>query len=167
MANACIEKSIVHRAERTLRRIAAGSFTVVTAESCTAGLVAAALSLGEGAGDVLHGSFVTYTKQAKNRSLGVPKALLEKSGSVTRRVAADMLRGALRHSPATIAVAVTGVLGPEQDEDGNPVGLVYIGVQRRGSRPVVKEKRYGSKPADQLRRRTVIDALRLVEQVVG
>ncbi len=161
----CIPHALVRAAERLIKKLAKAELTVVTAESCTAGLIAAALSVAEGAGDTLHGSFVTYTKEAKNRSLGVPMTLLKKEGSVTERVAHDMLRGALRHSPADVAVAVTGVLGPEPDEDGNPVGLVILGAERRGKRPIIRSMRYKKAPADKLRRRTVLDALRLLEIV--
>jgi nicotinamide-nucleotide amidase len=162
-AQSCIPASLVRAAEWAMRRLKTQKLTAVTAESCTAGLIAASLSMAEGAGDLLHGSFVTYTKEAKSRALGVPRALLSKEGSVTRRVASDMLRGALRHSAADIALAVTGVLGPEPDEDGNPVGLVFIACQRRGARPTVVQKRYGKRSAEQLRRRTVLDALRLLD----
>src|SRR4051812_13141434 len=125
----CIPASMAREAARVMKTLIGRKLTVVTAESCTAGLVAASLSMAEGAGDVLHGSFVTYTKDAKHRALGIPMALLERDGAVTRRVANDMLRGALRHSSADLAVAVTGILGPNTDEDGNPVGLVFIGCQ--------------------------------------
>jgi len=96
----------------------------VTAESCTAGKLAAALlSEAPGAAERLHGSFVTYTKANKTKSLGVSAALLQRRGAVCREVAVAMAEGALVRSPATVAVSITGVAGPDPDEDGNPVGL--------------------------------------------
>ena len=160
----CIPNDLVRRANRVLKRLADRKLTAITAESCTAGLVAASLSLADGASNTLHGSFVTYTKANKVSALGVPPALLKREGAVTRGVATAMLKGALRYSPADIAVAVTGVLGPEPDDDGNPVGLVYLGCQRRGRRAKVVRKIYGKKPSDTLRRWAVRDALRLLDE---
>ena len=163
MNESCIPEELAHAAKRVVKRLAARGLTVIAAESCTAGLIAATLSVVDGAGKILHGSFVTYTKQAKSQALGIPMKILKKETSVAHRVASDMLRGALRRSPADIALAVTGVLGPERDEDDNPVGLVYIGCQARGRRPKIIRKRYGKHDPDRLRRRTVLDALRLLE----
>jgi nicotinamide-nucleotide amidase len=106
--------------------------TLVTAESCTAGAVAHLLSKVEGAGEHFHGGFVTYTKAMKTRVLGIEPRLLRDLGAVSAEVAEAMAAGALNASPADVAVAITGVIGPDPDEDGNPVGLVYIAGQRRG-----------------------------------
>jgi PncC family amidohydrolase len=114
-------------AEAAMQDIVAARLTVVTAESCTAGAVALALSQVKGAGDHLHGGFVTYTKTMKRLALGVPAALLDEKGAVCAEVAQAMAAGALNRVEAGLAVAVTGVAGPKPDEDGNPVGLVYIG----------------------------------------
>jgi PncC family amidohydrolase len=106
--------------------------TIVTAESCTGGLLAAALACAPGAATHFHGGFVTYTKDAKRTVLGVPGDVLESRGAVNEEVVLAMAKGALARSPATASVAVTGVAGPEPDEDGNPVGLVYCAVAHRG-----------------------------------
>ena len=106
--------------------------TIVTAESCTGGLLAAALSRAPGAATHLHGGFVAYTKEMKKAVLGVPRDLLQTRGAVNEEVALAMALGALARSPATASVAITGVAGPEPDEDGNPVGLVYCAVAHRG-----------------------------------
>jgi nicotinamide-nucleotide amidase len=133
MSIADLTKDVVARAK-------ACGLTLVTAESCTAGRLAAALADVPGAGDQLHGGFVTYTKQAKHRLLGVDMALLREKTAVCAEVAEAMAAGALLRSTADIAVAVTGVAGPDPDEDGNPVGLIYCAVARRGAvhRPAVK-----------------------------
>ena len=122
-------------AERILKSAKAADLQVVTAESCTAGAVAHVLSKAEGASKYLAGGFVTYTKEMKSRVLGVPMAALKTKGAVSAEVAEAMARGALARSGASIAVAVTGVAGPEPDEDGNPVGLIYCAVVRRGQAP--------------------------------
>lgn len=107
-------------ASRALERASEKGLTIVTAESCTAGKLAALLSEAPGAAERLHGSFVAYTKANKTRALGVLESLLGEKGAVCPEVAVSMAQGALARSPADIAVAITGVAGPEPDEDGNP-----------------------------------------------
>lgn len=162
----CIDKSLVREACDALKSAANKELTVVTAESCTAGLIAAAMSQAEGASKTLHGSFVVYTKQNKTKALGVSARYLKSNGSVTRKVAEQLLAGALRRSPADVALAVTGVLGPEPDEDGNPVGLIYIGCQVRGDAARIVRRRFRKAPAELLRRRTVRDALQMLKSCV-
>jgi nicotinamide-nucleotide amidase len=118
-------------AEDVLEQAIACGWTVITAESCTAGALAHHLSKGEGASQHFHGGIVAYTKDMKTAALGVPATLLRKKTAVAAEVAAAMAKGALRRSPADVAVSVTGVAGPEPDEDGNPVGLIYCGVATR------------------------------------
>jgi PncC family amidohydrolase len=117
--------SIAQQAQRILERAKARGLTIVTAESCTAGAVATSLSKASGAAEHFQGGFVTYTKEMKSSVLGVPLKLLEQKGAVCEEVVEAMALGALKLAPADIAVAVTGVAGPEPDEDGNPVGLVF------------------------------------------
>jgi nicotinamide-nucleotide amidase len=138
----CLPPELIDDARKTLKSLKAHNLSAVTAESCTAGLVSAALAHAEGAGDLLHGGFVTYTKAAKHRFLDVSKSLLSREGSVSPAIATGLAVGALRHSPADIAIAVTGVLGPEPDEDGNPVGLIYAACARRGHSPTVRRLRF-------------------------
>lgn len=108
--------------------------TLATAESCTAGGLAAALAASDGAGTAFHGGLVTYSK-AQKVSAGVPAHLIETQTEVSGEVATAMVKAALANSVADIAVAITGVAGPEPDEDGNPVGLVYVAAGRRGHEP--------------------------------
>ncbi len=104
--------------------------TIATVESCSAGALAAALAQVPGAGEVLHGGFVTYSK-AQKIALGVPSKLLAEETAVSMAVAEAMARNALDHTPADMAIAITGVAGPEPDEDGNPVGQIFVASARR------------------------------------
>lgn len=105
---------------------------VVTAESCTGGLVSAALTSITGSSAVLERGFVTYSNQAKTEMLGVPAALIQAQGAVSAEVAAAMAEGALRHSPAQMAVAITGIAGPSGGSADKPVGLVHFAIARTG-----------------------------------
>lgn len=161
---ACIDPLLVHNAERAVRRLRKSKKTIVTAESCTAGLLAAVLSNVDGAGEVLHGGFVTYSKPGKSMMIGVPADLLDEKGSVNNTVAIAMAEGALARAPADLALAVTGVLGPEPDEDGNPVGLVILACAVRGAATKTLRHNFGALPHDVLRRRTVLAALDLIAE---
>lgn len=167
MSRPCIDPELAACADLVIEKLKREKLTIVTAESCTAGLVCASLSLADGASDALHGGFVTYTKANKIEALGVDKDLLEREGSVNAEVVRQLASGALARSPADLALAVSGVLGPSPDEDGNPVGLVYFCCQRRGRRPVSVRKDYGAKPHDRLRRQTVLDAFDIVLSSTG
>ena len=146
-------------AERALAAAGRRHLTIVAAESCTAGKLSALLSEAPGAGEHLHGSFVTYTKANKVEALGVDAELLDAKGAVCREVAVAMAQGALRRSPADVAVAVTGVAGPDPDEDGNPVGLVCIAAARDGRNPLCVERKYGDIGREQVQEHAMADAL--------
>lgn len=149
-------------AEMALDMLRLQGLSVVTAESGTAGKLAVLLSEAPGAADHLQGGFVVYTKANKASALGVPAALLRSRGAVCNEVAAAMAEGALARTPADLAVAITGVAGPEPDEDSNPVGLVCIAVARKGRESVSAEKRYGSVSREQVQNRAIADALSLL-----
>jgi nicotinamide-nucleotide amidase len=158
----CVDPGLVQRAEDIIQAFRQARLTAVTAESCTAGLICSVLSQADGAGDILHGGFVVYSKANKTMALGVDRALLKRDGSVAPDVVRQMVQGALLRSPADIALAVSGVLGPSPDEDGNPVGLVYFGIGRRNGAITITRKDYGDQPHDLLRRCVVIDGLDLL-----
>lgn len=162
MNEACIDPRLVDAAEKVVRLMRERHKTIATAESCTAGLVAAVLANVDGAGDVLHGGFVSYSKPGKSMMLGVSADLLDRTGSVNEEVAAAMTGGALDRSPADVALSVTGVLGPEPDEDGNPVGRIFLGCAVRGGTVRIVRLELGKRPHDALRHETVIAALDLV-----
>jgi nicotinamide-nucleotide amidase len=96
-------------------------------------------------------------------ALGVNAEILASRGSVNEDVARALARGALERSPADLSLAITGVLGPEPDEDGNPVGLIFFACCHRGRDPIVRRRDYGDKPHDELRRIAVMEALTLIE----
>ena len=99
---------------------------IATAESCTGGLIAAACTAVAGSSDWFERGFVTYSNEAKDESLGVPMALIRAHGAVSEEVARAMAEGALAHSRATLAVAVTGIAGPGGATPGKPVGTVWM-----------------------------------------
>ena len=110
------------------------------AESCTGGLVAAALTDIPGSSDVVDRGFVTYSDRAKAELLGVPVPVLVEHGAVSAETAAAMVHGVLAKSKVDVAVAVTGIAGPGGGSVAKPVGLVWFGVMRRGSAPRVERQ---------------------------
>lgn len=158
---------LARKASDVVTAAARGGRTVVTAESCTAGTLATLLADAPGAGDVLLGGFVTYAKAAKTALLGVPDALIAKETAVSRAVAERMAQGARAASGADVAVAVTGVAGPEPDDDGNPVGLMHIAVVT-ADRPVLHVCiRSGETPREANRRRAITEALALLARALA
>jgi nicotinamide-nucleotide amidase len=105
---------------------------IATAESCTGGLIAAACTAVAGSSDWFERGFVTYSNEAKAESLGVPMTLIEAHGAVSAEVARAMADGALAHSHATLAVAVTGIAGPGGATPGKPVGTVWVALAQAG-----------------------------------
>ena len=164
-AVAADDRSLLASAQSLISDLRKSELSIVTAESCTAGMLAATLAQAEGAGDCLQGGFVTYTKEQKTVALGVDAGLLERDGSVTEQVIEQMLEGALSRSKADIAVAVSGVLGPEEDEDGNPVGLMCIGAQRRGREGKILRLNLGREGPRSLCQQTIARALDLIGDV--
>jgi nicotinamide-nucleotide amidase len=152
-------RDLARAADQLMTLAERAGLTIATAESCTAGLLAQTLSDATGAAVRFHGGFVTYTKAQKTAALGVDADLLRRKGAVCLEVARDMAEGALRHSPADLSAAITGVAGPEPDEDGNPVGHVCIAVARRGSAAQTIFRDYGAIGRDAIRNRAVADAL--------
>lgn len=108
---------------------------VATAESCTGGMIAAALTDIAGSSDVVDRGYVTYSNEAKSELLGVDSALIAAHGAVSREVAAAMAAGALARGQVDVAVAVTGVAGPGGGNAAKPVGLVWFGVASKGGQP--------------------------------
>ena len=119
---------LVLLAQRTLDACLARKIMIVTAESCTGGLIAGALTENAGSSRVFERGFVTYSNEAKQEMLGVPAALLETYGAVSAEVAEAMALGALEKSRAQLAVAVTGIAGPDGGTADKPVGLVHFAV---------------------------------------
>lgn len=122
-------------ARRVIAENAALDRRVVVAESCTGGLVAAALTEVPGSSAVLDRGFVTYSNEAKTQLLGVSEDLIDTFGAVSIAVAWSMAQGALKKSGADVAVAITGVAGPDGGTDQKPVGTVVFACARRGEDP--------------------------------
>jgi nicotinamide-nucleotide amidase len=114
-------------AEKLIGLAANRKLRLVTVESCTAGMLAHRLSCANGAASVLAGGFITYTKSTKTQLVGVSAELLAERTAVHADIAEMMAKGGLTRADADLALSVTGVTGAEEDEDGNPVGRVFIG----------------------------------------
>ena len=148
-------------AERVLTSCRTHKLKIVTAESCTGGLVAAALTAIAGSSDVVDRGFVTYSNEAKHEMLGVALDTLEKHGAVSEPVARAMARGALTHSMADISVSVTGVAGPGGGSAEKPVGLVHVAAARSGFE-LIAEHHVFPGDRDGIRRLATITALSLL-----
>jgi len=160
----CVDEKLTDKADAVMLRLRSAGLTVVTAESCTGGLVAACLTHGKDASSCFQGAFVAYTKQHKTQVLGVDPKLLAEAGAVNTEVALQMAEGALQRSEATLALAITGVLGPDPDEDGNPAGLVYLALARRGRPTRVTKYDFAPSPPDSVREQTVTQALETLQR---
>jgi nicotinamide-nucleotide amidase len=140
---------------------------VATAESCTGGLVAGALTEIAGSSAVVDRGFVTYTNEAKHQMLGVPQATLDEFGAVSRETAEAMARGALGHADADIVIAVTGIAGPGGGSAGKPVGLVHFAAGARDGRLVHRERRFGELGRAEVRRLSVLQALAMLTELAA
>ncbi|HET9148290.1 MAG TPA: CinA family protein [Acetobacteraceae bacterium] len=129
-------EKIADLARRVVAAAIAHNFIMATAESCTGGLIAAALTEIAGVSAIFHSGFVTYSNAAKTELLGVPEALLETHGAVSEPVARAMAEGALIRAEAHLAIAVTGIAGPGGGSAGKPVGTVWFGLARRGGETI-------------------------------
>ncbi len=137
---------------------------IATAESCTGGLIAAALTEIAGSSDVVDRGFVTYSDEAKIAMLGVMEQTLGTFGAVSKETAIEMANGALTHSRADITVAVTGVAGPGGGSPEKPVGLVHIAAATY-ERTAHCECRFGDIGREQVRLETVRTALRMMNDI--
>ena len=140
--------------------------SIVTAESCTGGLVAGALTDISGSSDVLLGGFVTYSNEMKSKVLNVPQKALDKYGAVSSTVARAMADGALEISKATIAISITGIAGPTGGSDKKPVGLVYFGLATTVRETNAKKMEYGALSRNEIREACVNTALQMLIDIV-
>jgi nicotinamide-nucleotide amidase len=148
-------------AQAVLDSCRARSWTLATAESCTGGLVAAALTAIAGSSDVVERGFVTYSNEAKATLLGVPQATLAAHGAVSAETAAAMAEGTIARSPVDVAVSVTGIAGPGGGSAEKPVGLVHFGLARReGASTTVRRVFPGDR--DAVRQAALLVALELL-----
>ena len=141
--------------------------TVATAESCTGGLVAAALTEIPGSSVFVDRGFVTYTNEAKQEMLGVPHDTLERFGAVSSETAEAMARGALAHSKASVSVSITGIAGPTGATPGKPIGLVHFAAATRDGRLIHHEARFGDIGRAEVRRKSVWQALTMLRELAS
>ena len=151
-------------AAETLVALKARGWTMATAESCTGGLVAGALTDIPGSSDVVERGFVTYSNTAKSDLLGVAPDLIAAHGAVSRPVAEAMAQGALAHAPVDIAVAITGVAGPGGGTADKPVGLVHFAVATRSGALTWQEQRFGDIGREEVRAASVRTALEMLTE---
>ncbi|AEQ51413.1 CinA family protein [Pelagibacterium halotolerans] len=142
------------------RLILAGHM-MVTAESCTGGLIAGAITSVSGSSAMLYGGFVTYSNEAKKAMIGVPVALIEQYGAVSEPVARAMAEGALHKAGVDLAISVTGIAGPGGGSDEKPIGLVHFGLATP-AKTIHREERFGDLGRDGIRQATVRVALEMV-----
>jgi nicotinamide-nucleotide amidase len=139
---------------------------LATAESCTGGLVAAILTEVPGSSDVFERGFVTYSNAAKTEELGVPADLIARHGAVSEKIARAMAEGTFAHSPADIAVAVTGIAGPSGGSHEKPVGLVHLAGALKTGGVVHREIRLGDIGRGAIRRIAVSESLDLLRRLL-
>jgi nicotinamide-nucleotide amidase len=139
--------------------------TIATAESCTGGLVAGALTDIPGSSDVSDRGFVTYSNDAKRAMLGVEASTLATFGAVSKETATQMAVGALERAGVDLAVSITGIAGPGGAVPGKPVGLVHFAVAARDGRITHRECRFGAIGRSAVRQRSVIEALRMLMEM--
>jgi nicotinamide-nucleotide amidase len=155
-----LPEATLDEARALLAALEARGQTLATAESCTGGLIAAALTAIAGSSAVVMAGFVTYSNAAKMRMLGVRAETLAAHGAVSAPVAREMAEGALARAEVDVALSCTGIAGPGGATPGKPVGLVFIGCARRGATTRVERHVF---PGDRtaVRAATVAAALRL------
>lgn len=148
-------------AEAVLAGCRVRKWRLATAESCTGGLVAAALTAIAGSSDVIERGFVAYSHAAKSELLGVPAETIADHGAVSPQTAAAMARGAVTRAGVDLAVSTTGIAGPGGGIPQKPVGLVYLGVAQRDGAARV-ERRIFPGDRSEIRRAALVEALELL-----
>jgi nicotinamide-nucleotide amidase len=153
------------RAKRLLDLYRGRGVRLATAESCTGGLVAAALTAIAGSSDVFECSFVTYSNGAKQKLLGVPAATLRRYGAVSAETAAAMAKGALKRSGADCAVSITGIAGPTGGSKQKPVGLVHFAAANRTGKMLARRRLFGNVGRQRVRELSAMEALALLARL--
>jgi nicotinamide-nucleotide amidase len=148
-------------AKKVNDRLILADHVAVTAESCTGGLIAGALTSVAGSSAILYGGFVTYSNEAKSAMIGVPAELIERHGAVSEQVARAMAEGARKTAGVDLAIATTGIAGPGGGSDEKPIGLVHFGLTTaKGT--THREERFGDLGRDQIRQESVRVALEMM-----
>lgn len=155
-------QSIRSLAQDVIGKASADGQRVATAESCTGGLIAAALTDIAGSSAVVERGFVTYSNDAKAEMLGAPMALIETHGAVSGAVARAMAQGAIENSRANVALSVTGIAGPGGGTADKPVGLVWFGLARSDGFVRVERRVFARGSRDYVRTKAVETGLQLL-----
>ena len=158
--------SIIRLAEVVNHTLIARKQMIVTAESCTGGLISGALTDVPGSSEAVFGGYITYANEAKSGMIGVDRELIRQQGAVSEQVARAMAEGALKTSGAAVAIAVTGIAGPGGGTEGKPVGLVHFAYADAG-KTIHVEKRFGDIGRQNVREETVKTALGMVLDGLG
>jgi len=158
---------IAELANEVIAALKAQNLTIATAESCTGGLVAGALTSVSGSSDAVYGGFITYANEAKIAMVGVPYALLRQFGAVSKEVAIAMADGALHAAGVHVAVSVIGIAGPTGGSAQKPVGLVHFAVATEEQTRHLKKAFDPNWSRDQIREASVIEALKLVRKAIS
>jgi nicotinamide-nucleotide amidase len=160
-----IPEDVEHDVYRLLRAICDAELKLVTAESCTGGLLASLLTDVDGSGHAFERGFVTYTDEAKSEMLGVDEGVLEDKGAVSKEVAIAMAEGALARSSGDLALSVTGFAGPAGEDDEE--GLVHFGLARRGGETLHREEHFGACGRGEVRLRSLRVALQMLDAALS
>jgi nicotinamide-nucleotide amidase len=161
----CLAPELIDVANKVVKANKAAGRRIVVAESCTGGLVSAAITAIPGSSEVFEAGFVTYANEAKMGMLGVDSNILETFGAVSVAVAWDMAQGALKASVADVAVAITGVAGPDGGSEAKPVGTVVFARAVRGADPndvVADTRQFGNLGRGPIRLQAALCALDLL-----
>ncbi|HEY2444956.1 MAG TPA: CinA family protein [Rhizomicrobium sp.] len=153
---------LMQLAEQVLARARAQKLRIATAESCTGGLIGGALTEIPGSSDVFERGFIVYSNKSKSELLGVPEHFVEERGAVSEEVARSMAEGAIGRSGAELAVAVTGIAGPDGGTKDKPVGLVHIAASRAGHATLHEAHLFGDAGRHRIRMASVEAGLRLL-----
>jgi len=160
-----LPEATLEQARSLLTQMDAKEMTLATAESCTGGLIAAALTAIAGSSSVVMAGFVTYSNDAKQKMVGVRQESLNKHGAVSEEVAREMAEGARDRAGVSLALSCTGIAGPGGATPGKPVGLVFIGRAREGA-PTLVERHVFPGDRTAVRAATVAAALDLARRSV-
>jgi nicotinamide-nucleotide amidase len=160
-----IDAELRAAAKRLLDLCRARGLRVATAESCTGGLVAGALTEIAGASDVVERGFIVYSNEAKEAMLDVSASTLKRHGAVSRETAAAMAAGAIKNSLADLSVAITGIAGPGGGSKQKPVGLVYFAAASRGGKRLARRRLFGKIGRRRVRERSVAEAIELLQML--
>lgn len=159
------DQTVVDAAKTLLEICSRKKLTLATAESCTGGMVAAAISEIPGSSAVFDRGFVTYSNESKQQMLGVTPATIDVYGAVSTECAEEMAKGALAHASVDLAISITGIAGPTGALRGKPIGLVYFCAASRSGRVIAHGRKYGDIGRSKVRQQSVLQALAMLREL--